>query len=55
MLQSAAVERVPSLIVAVLVAGLGLSACGKVSRQRVREINFNSRAAVDRIVAEVLR
>jgi thiazole/oxazole-forming peptide maturase SagC family component len=30
-------------------------ACGKVSRQRIREINFNSRAAVDRIVAEVLR
>jgi thiazole/oxazole-forming peptide maturase SagC family component len=30
-------------------------ACGKVSRQRLREINFNSRAAVDRIVAEVLR
>ncbi len=29
-------------------------ACGKISRQRVREINFNSRAAVDRIVAEVL-
>ncbi len=30
-------------------------ACGKVSRQRLREINFNSRAAVDRVVAEVLR
>ncbi|MEV7231454.1 MULTISPECIES: TOMM precursor leader peptide-binding protein [Polymorphospora] len=30
-------------------------ACGKVSRQRLKEINFNSRAAVDRIVAEVLR
>ncbi|MET7397798.1 TOMM precursor leader peptide-binding protein [Dactylosporangium sp. NPDC005572] len=30
-------------------------ACGKVSRQRVREINFNSRAAVDRIVGGVLR
>lgn len=30
-------------------------ACGKVSRQRVKEINFNSRAAVDRIVAGVLR
>jgi thiazole/oxazole-forming peptide maturase SagC family component len=29
-------------------------ACGKISRQRVREINFNSRAAVDRIVSEVL-
>lgn len=30
-------------------------ACGKVSRQRLKEINFNSRAAVDRIVADVLR
>jgi thiazole/oxazole-forming peptide maturase SagC family component len=30
-------------------------ACGKVSRQRLKEINFNSRAAVDRIVAQVLR
>jgi thiazole/oxazole-forming peptide maturase SagC family component len=30
-------------------------ACGKVSKQRLKEINFNSRAAVDRIVAEVLR
>lgn len=30
-------------------------ACGRVSRQRLREINFNSRAAVDRIVSEVLR
>lgn len=29
-------------------------ACGKVSRQRLREINFNSRAAVDRIISEVL-
>jgi len=30
-------------------------ACGRVSRQRVREINFNSRAAVDRIISEVLQ
>ncbi|HEY8474210.1 MAG TPA: TOMM precursor leader peptide-binding protein [Natronosporangium sp.] len=30
-------------------------ACGRVARQRVQEINFNSRTAVDRIVAEVLR
>jgi len=30
-------------------------ACGRVARQRLREINFNSRAAVDRIVSEVLR
>lgn len=30
-------------------------ACGKVARQRLKEINFNSRAAVDRIVADVLR
>lgn len=30
-------------------------ACGRVSRQRIREINFNTRAAVDRIVSEVLR
>jgi thiazole/oxazole-forming peptide maturase SagC family component len=30
-------------------------ACGRVSRQRIREINFNSRAVVDRVVAEVLR
>ena len=29
--------------------------CGRVSRQRLREINFNSRAAVDRIVSAVLR
>ncbi|CAM3421487.1 TOMM precursor leader peptide-binding protein [Stackebrandtia soli] len=30
-------------------------ACGRVARQRLKEINFNSRAAVDRIVADVLR
>lgn len=30
-------------------------ACGRVSRQRLREINFNSRAAVDRIVSAVLQ
>ena len=30
-------------------------ACGRVSRQRIREINFNSRAAVDRIISEVLQ
>lgn len=30
-------------------------ACGRVARQRVREINFNSRAVVDRIVSEVLQ
>nr|MDT0656840.1 TOMM precursor leader peptide-binding protein [Micromonospora sp. DSM 115978] len=30
-------------------------ACGRVARQRLKEINFNSRAAVDRIVSEVLR
>ncbi len=30
-------------------------ACGKISRQRLKEINFNSRTAVDRIVAQVLR
>jgi thiazole/oxazole-forming peptide maturase SagC family component len=29
--------------------------CGRVSRQRLREINFNSRAVVDRVVSEVLR
>lgn len=29
--------------------------CGRVSRQRLREINFNSRAAVDRIVSAVLQ
>lgn len=29
--------------------------CGRVARQRLREINFNSRAAVDRIVSAVLR
>ncbi|QSB06863.1 TOMM precursor leader peptide-binding protein [Natronoglycomyces albus] len=30
-------------------------ACGRVSRQRLREINFNSRAVVDRVVSEVLQ
>lgn len=30
-------------------------ACGRVARERTREINFNSRAAVDRVIAEVLR
>jgi thiazole/oxazole-forming peptide maturase SagC family component len=30
-------------------------ACGRVSRQRLQEINFNSRAVVDRIASEVLR
>lgn len=30
-------------------------ACGRVSKQRLREINFNSRAVVDRIVTEVLQ
>jgi thiazole/oxazole-forming peptide maturase SagC family component len=30
-------------------------ACGRVAKQRLQEINFNSRAAVDRIVSEVLR
>lgn len=30
-------------------------ACGRVARQRLKEINFNSRAAVDRITSEVLR
>lgn len=29
-------------------------ACGRVSRQRLKEIGFNSRAAVDRIVSQVL-
>ncbi|GIG56444.1 streptolysin associated protein SagC [Longispora fulva] len=30
-------------------------ACGRVARQRVREINFSSRSAVDRIISGVLR
>ncbi|QSB12703.1 TOMM precursor leader peptide-binding protein [Natronosporangium hydrolyticum] len=30
-------------------------ACGRVSKQRLREINFNSRAAVDRIVSAALQ
>ena len=30
-------------------------ACGRVSQQRLQEINFNSRAVVDRIVTEVLQ
>ena len=29
--------------------------CGRVSRQRLQEINFNSRAAVDRIISTVLQ
>ncbi len=29
--------------------------CGRVSRQRLREINFHSRAVVDRVVSEVLQ
>lgn len=30
-------------------------ACGRIARQRLQEINFSSRAAVDRIVSSVLR
>jgi thiazole/oxazole-forming peptide maturase SagC family component len=33
----------------------GCPACGRVSRQRAREINFNTRTAVDRVISEVLR
>jgi thiazole/oxazole-forming peptide maturase SagC family component len=33
----------------------GCPACGKVSRLRAREINFNSRAVLDRIVAGILQ
>lgn len=29
--------------------------CGRVARQRIKEVNFSTRAAVDRIVTEVLR